>query len=283
MKEKTIHEIMVYINLNLFEHITLDILSSRYSYSKYYIHRQFKKVTGITINEYVKKRRIEHSLYYLFANIDANLSEVAEYCGFSSAVYSREFKKTLNKSPKEWRDIYKKNNDSSNMSKICKNYAEFLDYNDNGISKEIKTLNLVCIEQKKLSAEIIYGNYTAKLPEISEKLKILNKEESALIGIPINSASVTDINSCLYVLGFESGSYISELSDIVIEGGDYLKIEFIGSMEKLKETMIWLLKFYMPSKKLKHDYRMQFIAYHNFLCSSKTDLSCDIYIPYIYY
>lgn len=283
MDEKTIYEIMVYINLNLFEHITLDYLSEQYSYSKFYIHRKFKQITGITINEYVKKRRIEHSLYFLFANIDASLSEVAQYCGFSSAVYSREFKKVLNKSPKQWRDIYKKNMSNENMSKICKNYAEFLDYNDNGIPKEIKAINLVCTEQKKLSAEIIYGNYADKIPAIFNKLIELNKEKKPYIAIPINSASVTDIESCLFVLGFESNSNAYELSDITIEGGDYLKIEYCGNREKFKEVMIWLLKFYMPGKRLKHDYRMQFIVYRNFLQSGKNELCCYIYIPYIYY
>ncbi len=76
---------------------------------------------------------------------------------------------------------------------------------------------------------------------------------------------------------------ISELSDIIIEGGDYLKIEFNGHREKFKEAMIWLLKFYMPSKRLKHDYRMQFISYRNLFNGSDEELSCDIYIPYIYY
>jgi AraC-like DNA-binding protein len=47
----TIYEIMVYINLNLFEHITLDSLSNRFSYSKYHLHRKFKDTVGITLRE----------------------------------------------------------------------------------------------------------------------------------------------------------------------------------------------------------------------------------------
>ncbi|HEX2944743.1 MAG TPA: hypothetical protein VHT96_02170 [Clostridia bacterium] len=61
--ENTIYEIMVYINLNLFEHITLDVLSNRFSYSKYHLHRKFKDIVGITLNDYIKKRRDVYRKY----------------------------------------------------------------------------------------------------------------------------------------------------------------------------------------------------------------------------
>ena len=144
--ENTIYEIMVYINLNLFEHITLDILSDRFSYSKFHLHRKFKDIVGVTLNEYIKKRRIENSIYFLFANVDTDISEIASYCGFSSATYSREFKKIFNRSPKEWRNIYKKAIDYRKDSNICKNYERFLCYSDIGVPKEIKKISKIKVE-----------------------------------------------------------------------------------------------------------------------------------------
>lgn len=281
--ENAVYEIMLFINLNLFEPITLDVLSHRFAYSKYYIHREFKAVAGMTINEYMKKRRIEHSLYFLFTNIDASITEVAEYCGFSSAVYSREFKKVFNRSPRQWRNVYKKSGGSPQNSKICKNYERFIDYTDHGIPKEIQKISVIRENRRVLKAVIIYGDYTMKIKDYGDMLRACNSDHKPYIGIPINSPAVTDLGGCLFVLGFESGLKIPGLNDVVIEEGDYIELQFSGPRGKIGEALTWLFKYDMPQRRLKHDYRVQFIQYHDFPDFSDSTVSCEIYIPCAYY
>lgn len=280
--ENTVYEIMVYINLNLFEHITLDILSDRYAYSKYYIHRKFKEIAGLTLNDYVKKRRIEHSLYFLFTNSGASISEVAGYCGFSSAVYSREFRKVFHRSPRQWRNIYKMDDNNSRESKICKNYEQFIDYTDNGIPNEVKSLGLVREEPKRIAAAILFGNYTQTFRDTGNRLEACNRDNKPYIGIQINSPAVTDLSNCLFAIGIESGSRISGLSDIFMEGGDYIRVGFSGPREKLKEAMTWVFKYYFPPRNLKHDYRVPFIRYSGFPDFTSNGLACEILIPIAY-
>lgn len=208
---------------------------------------------------------------------------MAEYCGFSSAVYSREFKRVFNKSPRQWRDVYKKSGSSTKNSKICKNYERFIVYTDNGIPKEIKKLSLVRENRKVLNAVIICGDYTIKIKDCSDISRACNSDNKPYIGIPINSPAVTDLSGCLFILGFESGSKIPGLSDVVIEEGDCIKLEFLGPRDKIREALTWLFKYYMPERSLKHDYRVQFIQYYGFPDFNGSILSCDIYIPCTYY
>lgn len=281
--ENVIFEIMVYINLNLFEHITLDTLSNKYSYSKYHLHRKFKDIVGITLNDYIKKRRIENSIYYLSANPEADITEVASYCGYSSATYSREFRKVFNRTPTEWRNIYKKNTGIKEDSNICKKYEQFICYNNDGIPKEIKNISIAEISTKKISAKIHYGNYyDKKTSDVWNEIKISNKNGGRYVLISMNSPAVTDINSCLYLLGFESCSEISELSNIVLEGGGYVIIDYEGSREKFKETYMWVIKYYFSQKGLMYDYRVQFHEYVDVPDLSKSEISCKIYIPVSY-
>lgn len=279
--ENTIYQIMVYINLNLFEHITLDVLSTKFSYSKYHLHRKFKEVVGITLNDYIKKRRIESSIYFLSANPHSDITEVANYCGFSSATYSREFRRIFNRTPFEWRNIYKNNNIYQD-SNICKNYEQFLYYNDNGIPEEIKKISIGDINQKNITAKIYYGNYNdKKTSDVWDEVKKSNHDGGRYVLISLNSPAVTNIDSCLYLLGFESVSIISGLSNIVIEGG-YTIVDYKGPKERFRETYTWIIKYFFPLKGLRYDYRVQFHEYVNLPDLNNNDMTCKIYIPISY-
>lgn len=280
MITNTIYEIMVYINLNLFEHITLDDLSDKFSYSKYHLHRKFKEIASVTLNEYIRRRRIESSLYFLFANIDTDISEIAEYCGFSSATYSREFKKVFNRTPKEWRNIYKKGTGFQKDSNICKNYERFIDYIDNGIPKEIKAISIVNTQPQHLSVRVFYGNYyNTQISGIWDDVKCLHRVGKAFIVIPLNSPAVTNPNNCLYVLGFESDDVIPGLSRIMIDEGSYIKVNYHGLRSKLSEVYTWILKFYIPKKGLKYDYRVQYQEYDTAPDLNHDEVVCKLYIP----
>lgn len=281
--ENTIHKIMVYINLNLFEHMTLDMLSKEFAYSKFHLHRKFKDIVGITLNEYIRKRRIENSIYFLSANPGTDISEIAGYCGFSSATYSREFRKVFNRTPMEWRNIYKRDTSIKKDSNICKNYSQFIDYNDTGIPREIKDISMAETDAKKISTRIYYGNYyTDRAAAVWEEVKNYNSAGGQYILVSMNSPAVTDINSCLYLIGFESDSCISGLNDIVLEGGAYIKMDYQGSRDTLREAYTWIIKYYFQEKGLKYDYRVQYHEYVNTPDQSKNELSCKIYIPISY-
>ncbi len=58
--QKPINKIINYINSHYTDDLTLDFLCERFFISKYYLCRTFKKRTGLTIQTYIKEKRLAH-------------------------------------------------------------------------------------------------------------------------------------------------------------------------------------------------------------------------------
>lgn len=64
----------------------------------------FKKETGMTLTNYVNKKRIEHAVY-LLSSTDMQIQNIAQYCGIPDVNYfTKIFKKVMNKTPSEFKE-----------------------------------------------------------------------------------------------------------------------------------------------------------------------------------
>ena len=69
-----------------------------------YLSTLFRKETGITLTEYVNRKRIEHSIL-LLNTTNMQFQTIAQHCGISDINYfTRIFKKIIGKTPKEYRN-----------------------------------------------------------------------------------------------------------------------------------------------------------------------------------
>ena len=92
-----------FINANLSRKITLADLSYHIHYSKATLTQHFKKEFGISIVDYMTKKRIELSKKLLLST-DKPLCEIAALCGFDDTEYfSRTFKRFNALPPGAWR------------------------------------------------------------------------------------------------------------------------------------------------------------------------------------
>lgn len=95
-------DILIYINNNLTERITLDLLEEKFSVSKYYISRIFKQQVGYTLVEYITTKRIllakELMLNGMYASDAALESGFLDYSNFY-----RSFKCATGMSPYDYR------------------------------------------------------------------------------------------------------------------------------------------------------------------------------------
>ena len=94
--------LLIYLNQNFREKITLDTLSDKFGYSKSYLSRFFKKNFGIGFNSYVNILRLRH--YLLLMNEKKHTNT---YCAFESGfdsmgTFYRVFKQEFNCSPGEY-------------------------------------------------------------------------------------------------------------------------------------------------------------------------------------
>ncbi|MCL2665857.1 MAG: AraC family transcriptional regulator, partial [Defluviitaleaceae bacterium] len=104
---KNIALILKYIESNLPEKLDNDLIKDAGFFSCAQMYRSFYSVTGHTVKEYVRKRRLSDALA-LVKFSDMTFTEAALMCGYSShQSFCREVKKTLGITPSEY-----KNNES---------------------------------------------------------------------------------------------------------------------------------------------------------------------------
>lgn len=99
-----VQQIIDYINRNYMKELTLDQLSNDLFFSKYYLSRVFKEVSGMTIFEYVNKVRVNQAKMLFLMNRNLRITDVCFKVGFSQPThFSRVFKQIVGVSPESYR------------------------------------------------------------------------------------------------------------------------------------------------------------------------------------
>lgn len=96
-----------YIEVNLCEELTLDKISKVVGFSKFYFHRTFQKEVGISIYEYIRKRRLANAASAIL-NTSASILEIALTYHFESQEsFTRAFKSVYQLPPGRYRSAIK--------------------------------------------------------------------------------------------------------------------------------------------------------------------------------
>ena len=105
---KDIEKALVYINENINEKIELSTLAKIANMGKTNFSITFKKVTGMTVWEYILNTRIELAANYLIEKKDKyNITEIAFMSGFNnSAHFNKTFKKLKGKTPSDFKNSH---------------------------------------------------------------------------------------------------------------------------------------------------------------------------------
>ena len=100
-----IKEIIIYIDQNLCENITLEGLSKYSNYNPQYFIRLFKGSLGITPHQYIISHKLKEATKLL--KLDMSITEIAEKTGYTDVKsFSRGFKAKYGVSPKEFKRTY---------------------------------------------------------------------------------------------------------------------------------------------------------------------------------
>lgn len=99
-------KILNYIDNNINKKITINELSHKFYYNRYYIMKLFKKEIGVSLFDYINFLRIYNSIN-LINNSDKLLIRIAIDNGFYSLEYfSETFKKIIGVSPSIYKKFY---------------------------------------------------------------------------------------------------------------------------------------------------------------------------------
>lgn len=93
-----------FINTNLEGRVTLDVVAPHVGVSTYYFCKVFKRSTGMTLTEYVNRRRVERAKQMLL-NPQSRVTEVAFEVGYQSlSQFNRSFLRYVGVSPSRFRE-----------------------------------------------------------------------------------------------------------------------------------------------------------------------------------
>lgn len=97
-----IQKVANYININLTEDLTLNVLAKKYAVSASYLSSLFKKEMGVTITDYANQQRIRRAIA-LLNSTNMQIQDIASECGIYDASYFRKlFKRYVGKTPSEY-------------------------------------------------------------------------------------------------------------------------------------------------------------------------------------
>jgi AraC family transcriptional regulator len=90
---KRINRTLTYIDDHLGDPLDLRALASIACFSPFHFHRVFKRVAGVSPQEYVKRRRLEMAYHFLSSDSTLKVNEVSGRLGFSSpSNFARSFR-----------------------------------------------------------------------------------------------------------------------------------------------------------------------------------------------
>ena len=192
-----IETVIDYIESHLDEKLDLEKVSEAVHYSKYYLHRTFSNMVGMTIHDYVQRRQLTEAAKFLIFSAKP-IIEVAFLCGYESQqAFSAAFKSMYKVPPAQYRDsgtfyplqlrfVLHKNIPSKVFTKedIC--IAE-----KSNIPAWMDLMHLV-IDGYPVMDETDYLNEITKA--IEEKRALILKEGNILIGAMIFSKNLGSID-----------------------------------------------------------------------------------------
>lgn len=103
-ENEKVNQIVSYINENLTESISLDDLAAKFYISKYYLSRQFKQFTGLSLYQYIVKKRLIFARNMLRKG--HSVMDACLQCGFGDySNFLKAFKREFGKNPSNIRRI----------------------------------------------------------------------------------------------------------------------------------------------------------------------------------
>lgn len=107
MYSQTVQQIVDTLEENLLTAWQLDHYAKKIGYSKFYLTRQFKKETGLTVGEYVRRRRLAVAAFLLL-HTEYTILDISFECQFrSQEAFTRAFKELYNVPPGKYRQMMK--------------------------------------------------------------------------------------------------------------------------------------------------------------------------------
>lgn len=277
--DQKITRVCEYIEQNLDEALSLEILSNVAGFSKYHFHRVFSSYTGLNIIKFIQMSRLKRASYQLAFKKDWKIIDIAFEAGFDSPeAFSRAFKREFEQTPSQ----FKKEPEWS----VWHSKFQFF------IPRDNKAMNVKIIHFKETkvallehhgSAERVYDT-AAKFIEWRKESQLSPVKTSQTYGIPYSDPKTTNPEDFRFDICGSIEQDVPEnaygVKTGTIPGGRCAVVRHKGSHDNLEESIYYLYRDWLPqSGEESRDFPV-FFNYLNLIHQvNEHDLLTDIYLP----
>ncbi|MFC1953639.1 GyrI-like domain-containing protein [Chloroflexota bacterium] len=218
-----INRVIDYIEANISKDLSLKELASEAHFSPFHFHRIFGAMVGETLNNFIKRLRVEKAASMLVQNHRKSITEIALECGFSgSSTFARAFQEAFGMSASNWRGgVYQGNSkngktdnkESQPVGNIQQDFDIYPSYSDSNTKqiwrvemksnkelitdvevKEVQEMNIAYIRHIGPYAgdEQLFGKLFNKLCTWAGPRGLLNSPDTKFITIYHDNPDITD-------------------------------------------------------------------------------------------
>lgn len=275
-----------FIEENLQEEIEINKIASKAFFSTFHFQRLFQAISGFSVQEYIRKRRLSEAAV-LLKKTNKNILDIAiSYKYNSQEAFTRAFKGYFNITPAGYR---KTNIIVNNQNKI-----NFLDYRKNikgeiNMNKpDIINLNKINITGYEYKTNLNDYEYFKDIPEFYNDfrkneyyLRIPQRyKPSICYGIACN---FQDDGRFSFIIGEEVDAFSEEIYDnfvsFEIPEGKYAEFKICGAVDLVQNTRRYIYSNWLPNSNYERREGPDFEVTD--VCNSAfpNNMNMKIYIP----
>jgi len=276
---KRILKVLIYIEENIDEELTMDELARVACYSPFHFHRIFQAIVGETIHQYVKRLRMQRAAGKL-RYTERPVTEIALDTNYDTpSAFTKAFKQFMGASPKRYRALYVA------VNTMTQKIKELPMIKPDKIEKNLPDLSLLFVRR--------YGNYTQSPWEAWQAMigfineNHLDRSKMRYFGLSHDDPQVTSEDKLRYdaaILVPQGAKEKGEIGRQVLKGGKYAIFTHHGSYYGLEEAFNRIFLKWLPDSRERFDEaRAVFCEYFNmeYVKTEPEKLVTKLYIPLI--
>ncbi|MFC1748783.1 GyrI-like domain-containing protein [Pseudomonadota bacterium] len=267
--------IIIHIQNNLDEELTLEKVAAIANLSPFHFHRLFRASYNQTLHDYVKRLRLEKAAF-MINHSNTPITEISYSTGYGTpSSFSKAFKLQFGVTPRTFR----------NTALYASNTATYEKKKDQWIKPEIKN-----IADQYVLFHRETGQYQSATSRAWRKLMMSHyssgfiNEHSKAIGIAYDSPYITECSdirydACITVTEEVAESQLTSVQKI--PGGRFAIFSHTGSYKKIDAMFDLIYGTWLPQSGHKLRDQITFCHYHQIHTSNTPEelLRTDIYIP----
>lgn len=253
---KRINQAIDHIVANLDGPLKLDSIAKVACFSPFHFHRVFRLLIGETLNQFVKRVRLERALWMLSHKKPRSLTEIALACGFTSnSNFSRAFKQRYGVAPSNFdletfRSTRRGDINSVTFGEAAGHRLERLPPGENPDGFEV---NLRALPPRCVAYIRVLDSFRPDVVADAAVRMIAWAEERGFadgqwLGYMWDDPEIVELKDCRYDVGLEVPDVVpqGEIGRIDFPPMQVAEIEIRGAIDLEMRAMDWLFGTWLP-------------------------------------